>query len=94
MDTDIFSRNFLNDSGLGRLAEVQSRSVRIHKLPHGSQEGLLQQTLERYAAVKRVEIFEDLHQATVELETAAVGGFSNVRFHSDMFLCRKRASFY
>jgi hypothetical protein len=46
--------------------------VRIRKLPKGTQEGLLQQTLEKYAVVKRVEVFSNLNEATVELENAAV----------------------
>jgi len=68
------NRNVQTDTGLGRLAEVQSRSVRIRNLPTGIQEGLLQQVLEQHAAVKRVEVYEELNQATVELENAAEAG--------------------
>ena len=66
------SRNVQTETGLGRLEDTLSRSVRIKNLPPGTQEGLLQQTLERHAGVKRVEVFEELNQATVELENASV----------------------
>lgn len=45
--------------------------MRIRNLPPGTQEGLLQQTLEQYAAIKRLEVYEEINQATVELENAA-----------------------
>lgn len=41
-------------------------------LPPATQEGLLQQTLEKLAPVKRVEVFEDKHEAVVEFQSAAV----------------------
>lgn len=44
----------------------------MRNLPAGVQEGLLQQALEKLASVKRVELFEELHEAVVELESAAV----------------------
>ena len=66
------SRNVQTETGLGRLEDTLSRSVRIKNLPPGTQEGLLQQPLERHAGVKRVEVFEELNQATVELENASV----------------------
>lgn len=46
--------------------------MRIRGLPPNTQEGLLQQTLEKIAPVKRVEVFEDKHEAVAELENAAV----------------------
>lgn len=61
-----------NQSGLGRQAETRSRSVRVRGLPPATQEGLLQQTLEKHALIKRVEVFLDLNEAVVELENAAV----------------------
>jgi hypothetical protein len=60
------------ETGLGRLEDILSRSVRIKNLPPGTQEGLLQQALEQLASVKRVEVFEELNQATVELENTSV----------------------
>ena len=62
----------------GYRAEVRNRSVRVRNLPAGTQEGLLQQVLEKHAQVKRVEVFQDLNEAEVELENAAVSliGFS------------------
>lgn len=66
------NRNIQTETGLGRLEDILSRSVRIKNLPPGTQEGLLQQTLEQHASVKRVEIFEEINQATVELENVSV----------------------
>ena len=57
----------------GYREEVRNRSVRVRNLPSGTQEGLLQQALEKHAKVKRVEVFADLAEAEVELENAAVG---------------------
>ncbi|KAK7690329.1 hypothetical protein QCA50_006986 [Cerrena zonata] len=55
-------------------AEVKNRSVRIKNLPAGTQEGLLQQVLEKRAHIKRVEVFTDSNEATVELENPAEAG--------------------
>lgn len=57
-----------------RIADIKSRSLRIRNLPEGTQEGLLQQALEKIARVKRVEIFKDIAQAVVELESVAEAG--------------------
>ena len=65
-------RDVRTETGLGRLEDTLSRSVRIKNLPPGTQEGLLQQALEQHAIVKRVEIFQELNQATVELENTSV----------------------
>lgn len=56
----------------GHRANVRNRSLRIRNLPPGTQEGLLHQTLEKSASVKRVEVFADKDEALVELENAAV----------------------
>lgn len=66
------NRNAQTETGLGRLEDTLSRSVRIKKLPPGTQEGLLQQVLEQHAGVKRVEVFEEINEATVELENISV----------------------
>ncbi|TFK90773.1 RNA-binding protein Prp24 [Polyporus arcularius HHB13444] len=58
----------------GYRAEVRNRSVRLRKIPLGTQEGLLQQELEKHAKVKRVEVFADIGEADVELEDAAEAG--------------------
>ncbi|KAI8978842.1 RNA-binding protein Prp24 [Trametes punicea] len=58
----------------GYREEVRNRSVRIRNLPPGTQEGLLQQALEKHAKVKRVEVFADLAEADVELENPAEAG--------------------
>lgn len=64
------------ESGLGRRADVRSRSVRIHNLPQNTetQEGLLQQTIEKIVPVVRVEVLGDTREAVVELATAADAG--------------------
>ncbi|KAG5654253.1 hypothetical protein H0H81_005496 [Sphagnurus paluster] len=67
-------RNLVADSGLSAVADARTRSVRISNLPIATQEGLLQQTLEKIAAVKRVEVFVDKQEAVVELESAAEAG--------------------
>ncbi|THH01889.1 hypothetical protein EW145_g6837, partial [Phellinidium pouzarii] len=61
-------------SGLGRRADLRSRSVRIKGLPSATQEGLLQQALEKITPLKRVEVFQDTGEAVVELESAADAG--------------------
>ncbi|EJC97945.1 uncharacterized protein FOMMEDRAFT_97432 [Fomitiporia mediterranea MF3/22] len=67
-------KNEQTASGLGRRSDVRSRSVRIKGLPPGTQEGLLQQALEKVVPVKRLEVFQDLQEATAELESAADAG--------------------
>ncbi|KAH9925424.1 RNA-binding protein Prp24 [Epithele typhae] len=58
----------------GYRAEVRNRSVRVRNLPPGTQEGLLQQALEKHARVQRVEVFHNVNEADVELENAAEAG--------------------
>ncbi|KAJ3554397.1 hypothetical protein NM688_g3135 [Phlebia brevispora] len=57
--------------GPGRSVEARGRSVRLRNLPSGTQEGLLQQALEKVARVKRVEVFLDKNEAVAELESPA-----------------------
>jgi RNA recognition motif-containing protein len=68
------NRNLTSETGLGRQAETKSRSIRVRNLPPATQEGLLQQVLEKHALVKRVEVFKDKNEAVVELENAAEAG--------------------
>ncbi|EPQ51022.1 hypothetical protein GLOTRDRAFT_66218 [Gloeophyllum trabeum ATCC 11539] len=58
----------------GSRSEVRSRSVRLRNLPPGTQEGLLQQALEKIARVKRVEVFANLNEAVAELDNPAEAG--------------------
>ncbi|KAL5501649.1 PRP24 [Sanghuangporus vaninii] len=67
-------KNEQTSSGLGRRDDVLSRSVRIKGLPPDTQEGLLQQTIEKVVPVKRLEIFKDVQEATAELENVADTG--------------------
>lgn len=62
------------ETGLGQQADMRLRSVRIKNLPPATQEGLLQQVLEKIAVVKRLEVFSDKNEALVELENAAEAG--------------------
>lgn len=73
--TGYLCSNVVSDAGLSRMADMRSRSVRIRNLPAATQEGLLQQTLEKITTVKRVEVFVEICEAVVELENAAVGSF-------------------
>jgi len=57
------------------MADLASRSVRVLNLAAGSDEGLLQQAVERVASgVKRVEIFQDVWEAVIEFESATDAG--------------------
>ncbi|TFK52241.1 hypothetical protein OE88DRAFT_1657387 [Heliocybe sulcata] len=60
--------------GDGSRSEARSRSVRLRNLPPGTQEGLLQQMLEKIARVKRVEVFANLNEAVAELDSPAEAG--------------------
>ncbi|KIP09711.1 hypothetical protein PHLGIDRAFT_22785 [Phlebiopsis gigantea 11061_1 CR5-6] len=60
--------------GRRRPEEVRIRSIRVRGLPTGTQEGLLQQTLEKIANVQRVEVFVDRNEAIAELESPAEAG--------------------
>lgn len=50
----------------------RTRTVRIKNLIPDTQEGLLQQLLEKHADVVRVEVFNKKHEAVVELSSAVV----------------------
>jgi hypothetical protein len=49
---------------------VRNRSLRIRDLPDGTEEGLLQQAVEKLAPVNRLEVFMDKHEAVVEFQLA------------------------
>ncbi|CAA7261390.1 unnamed protein product [Cyclocybe aegerita] len=63
-----------SELGLSRATEARNRSVHIINLPPATQEGLLQQALEKIIPVKRVEVFLDKQEAVVELENPADAG--------------------
>ncbi|EIW67704.1 hypothetical protein TREMEDRAFT_69686 [Tremella mesenterica DSM 1558] len=54
--------------------ERRARTVRLSNLPSDTQEGLLQQALEKIVSVKRLELFSKVHQAVVELESQVDAG--------------------
>lgn len=58
---------------------MRNRSIRMRNLPPGIQEGLLQQELEKHTRVKRLEVFAQLNEAILELESAAVSVSPSVR---------------
>jgi len=59
------------ETGFGRKADTRNRSLRIRDLPENTEEGLLQQAVEKLASVNRLEVFSDRHEAVVEFQTAA-----------------------
>lgn len=60
------------ESGLSKRADERNRSVRVRGLPPATQEGLLHQTFEKLAPIKRVEVFQIKREAVVELQSVAV----------------------
>lgn len=50
--------------------------MRLHNLPEGTQEGLLQQALEKIVPVKRLEVFARSNEANAELNNQAVSSVS------------------
>lgn len=66
--------------------DVKNRSIRIKNLPAGTQEGLLQQALEKRAIVKRVEIYAEAREAIVELENAVVSLFILTFVHHSLIV--------
>ncbi|KAL7420568.1 Splicing factor [Cryptotrichosporon argae] len=61
-------------AGAAEAAEKRARTVRLNGLPEGTQEGLLQQALEKVVPVRRLEIFARTNDAVVELEAASDAG--------------------
>ena len=59
-------------AGARAAADKRERTIRLHGLPEGTQEGLLQQALEKIAPVQRVEVFAKSHEAIAELASQAV----------------------
>jgi hypothetical protein len=91
----IRSRAEASDTGLSRKDDTRNRSVRLRGVPTGAQEGLLQQVIEKQFKIRRLEIFEDRHEAVVELERVAVRRSSH-RFTQQRLLaaagCREDAA--
>ncbi|BEI87723.1 uncharacterized protein CcaverHIS019_0104410 [Cutaneotrichosporon cavernicola] len=61
-------------SNAQQATDRRERTVYLFDIPPGSQEGLLQQELEKHFPVRRVELFENKGQARVELESANDAG--------------------
>ena len=74
-------------------SETKSRSVRLKGLPEGTQEGLLQQILEKIVPVKRLEVFEGKREALVELTSVAVSDMIFMLMENLMIFPRMLASF-
>ncbi|KAH8825051.1 hypothetical protein DL96DRAFT_1737005 [Flagelloscypha sp. PMI_526] len=66
-------------------SEYENRSVHVYNLPDGTQEGLLQQVLEKIAKIKRVEVLSDTNEALVELENASEAGKLLLRLEPIIF---------
>lgn len=65
--------------------ERRARQVCLFDLPTGTQEGLLQQALEKLVPVKRLEIFEHKKEAVVELESQNDAGLLLMRTEPFIF---------
>ncbi|RXK40070.1 hypothetical protein M231_02710 [Tremella mesenterica] len=65
--------------------ERRARTVRLFNLPSDTQEGLLQQALEKIVSVKRLELFSKVHQAVVELESQVDAGLLLLQSEPFMF---------
>ncbi|KAI0036479.1 hypothetical protein K488DRAFT_41187 [Vararia minispora EC-137] len=75
-DTRIKGHKKEPDSGMGRKADAQSRSLRARGLPLterdvSTMEELLQETFAKHAPVRRVEVFTQKNEAVIEFESAA-----------------------
>ncbi|EKM51632.1 uncharacterized protein PHACADRAFT_261883 [Phanerochaete carnosa HHB-10118-sp] len=60
--------------GKRRPEEVRNRSIRLRGLPAGTQEGLLQQMLDKLVKVRRVEVYAGRNEAVIECESPAEAG--------------------
>ncbi|WVR06547.1 hypothetical protein IAU60_003578 [Kwoniella sp. DSM 27419] len=58
-----------NHAKRGPVDDRRSRLVQLSNLPEGTQEGLLQQALEKIVPVKRLELFTKTNEAVAELES-------------------------
>ncbi|WWC70989.1 uncharacterized protein I206_104942 [Kwoniella pini CBS 10737] len=65
LKVQISDPNFAN-----KKAKDRDRLVTLSNLPDNTQEGLLQQALEKVVPVKRLELFSRVNEAVAELETA------------------------
>ncbi|KAL1413103.1 Splicing factor [Vanrija albida] len=74
-----------NPSGAREASERRARQVRLYGLPEGSEEGLLQQELEKIVPVKRLEIFRSSHEALVELQSQSDAGLLLIRSEPFVF---------
>ena len=59
------------DTGFGKKADALNRTLRIRDLPDGTEEGLLQQIVEKFAPVNRLEVITDKREAVVEFQSPA-----------------------
>ncbi|KZO99622.1 hypothetical protein CALVIDRAFT_534036 [Calocera viscosa TUFC12733] len=61
-------------TGQGHQADLRNRSVRLRKIPPGTQEAIIQQTVEKLAGVRKVVMKTGTDEAIVECETVADAG--------------------
>lgn len=50
----------------------KARTIKVKNLPDNTQEALLQQTMEKYGKVTKVEVFKKTNEALVEFENPHV----------------------
>nr|XP_018262120.1 uncharacterized protein I303_05135 [Kwoniella dejecticola CBS 10117]OBR84278.1 hypothetical protein I303_05135 [Kwoniella dejecticola CBS 10117] len=74
LKVQISDPNFANKKAKDRkpdqLVERRDRLVTLTNLPENTQEGLLQQALEKVVGVRRLELFTKVNEAVAELESA------------------------
>jgi len=59
-------------SGARAASDKRERTIRLHNLPEGTQEGVLQQELEKIVPVTRLEVFAKSNEAIAELTNQSV----------------------
>jgi hypothetical protein len=64
--------------GARAASDKRERTIRLHNLPEGTQEGLLQQALEKIVPIIRVEVFAKTNEAIAELPNQSVSDFWTV----------------
>ncbi|WWC88440.1 uncharacterized protein L201_003351 [Kwoniella dendrophila CBS 6074] len=65
-----FANKKAKDRNSDQAAERKERLVTLSNLPEKTQEGLLQQALEKVVSVRRLELFSKTQEAVAELETS------------------------
>ncbi|EJT99026.1 hypothetical protein DACRYDRAFT_24111 [Dacryopinax primogenitus] len=73
-DARVHARKELPGTGQGRQVDLRNRSVRLRKIPPGTQEAIIQQVVEKHASVRKVVMKTGTDEAIVECDTIADAG--------------------